>query len=68
MGRHETPRQIVPPAARSWLYGVAVSLGGVAVLYGVLTAEEVEAWRIVVESVLVISAGTATAYRPTRPQ
>ena len=62
----EPARDLVPPAVRSWLYGVAVSLGGAAVLYGWLTADEIEAWRAVAEAVLVVSTGTATAYRPTR--
>jgi DMSO reductase anchor subunit len=39
---------------RTALYAVAVAAGGVALIYGLLTSEEVDAWLRVVEAALAL--------------
>lgn len=59
---------VVPPALRSWLYGIAVAGGAVATTYGWLTEAQVTAWLGLTNAILVAAAATAFAYRPTREE
>ena len=51
-------------ARRGWLYRVATAAGGLAVLYGLTTGEELAAWLGLVATLL--GSGTAAANSPTR--
>lgn len=54
----------LPPAVRSWLYGVALAVLPLLVVAGLVTEAEAPLWAVLVGAVLV--PGVATAYRPTK--
>lgn len=58
------PTDTIPPAVRSWLYGIATALGPILGAYGVVADET---WPLILALVAaVLGTGTAAAYRPTR--
>lgn len=55
---------VIPPAVRTWLYGVVLALIPLATAYGIVRDEDAPLWVALAGAVL--STGTALAYRPTR--
>jgi hypothetical protein len=55
--------------ARAAIYALAVTIGGVALVYGWLTSDEVEVWLKVVDSILglVLVAAPALALKNLTP-
>lgn len=63
--RHRARRTaVVPPAVRSWLYGIATAGAPLLAAYGLVSEEVLPLWLALATA--VIGTGTATAYRPTR--
>lgn len=64
-----TPNKWIPsPAVRAWLYGIVVAAGAVAVLYGIVTQEQVSVWLHLIEAALLIgTGGLALANTPKAP-
>lgn len=58
----QTPNKWVPsPAARLWLYGIAIAVAGLLVGYGILTVEQGGLWLAVIGAIL--GTGNAVAAR-----
>lgn len=58
------PTDLIPPAVRSWLYGIATCVGPLLIAYGVV---DDQTWPLILAAVAaVLGTGTATVYRPTR--
>lgn len=55
---------VVPPAVRSWLYGIATAAAPLLGAYGIVADEVLPLWLALAAQLLATS--TATAYRPTR--
>lgn len=53
----------IPRHVRSYIYGVALALGPVAILYGWLSTEEVAVWGGVL--LVALGLGTARVYTPS---
>lgn len=63
----EIPNKYVPSVAlRKYLYGILVAAAAVALLYGVLNAEEVSAWLFLGAAILGLSNGLAYANTPNK--
>lgn len=57
-----TPNRWIPsPAARLWMYGVAVAVAALLIGYGILTIEQGGLWLAVVGAIL--GTGNAVAAR-----
>lgn len=72
MGKYEALAEIKypweNPKFRTYLYGVAVAIFAVLVMYDIVNADQAPTWLQLIESLLGLGAtGTALAYRPTRP-
>lgn len=63
----EVPAKFIPsPAVRAWLYGVMVAAGGVAVVYGLLTIEQLGVWLVLGGALLGVSNSLALANTPKK--
>lgn len=59
---NETPNRWVPrPEVRAWIYGILAAAGPVAVVYGLVTAEQVALWLGLGGAILGIPAGALAA-------
>lgn len=56
--------KILTPAARAWLYPIALAVVVLAGVYGLVTDEQAAAWAAFAAAVL--SGGVATIHRPTK--
>ena len=60
-----TPNRWVPsPAARLWLYGIAVAVAALLVGYGILTIEQGGLWLAVIGAILGTSNAVAARNVP----
>lgn len=57
----------IPRAVRAWLYGVAIAIGPLLVVYGIMTTDEVAAWLAVAAAILA-PAGVALANLSPGPE
>lgn len=65
----DTPnRWITSPAARRWLYGVGAAVLAVAGVYGLLSPEQLGAWRDVLDAALIAGAGGLTLATANTPR
>lgn len=63
-GRRAARSAVVPPAVRSWLYGIATAAAPLLAAYGIVSDDVLPLWLALAAQLLATS--TATAYRPTR--
>lgn len=61
---HDSPRPVVPPRWRDYLYPIGLAVVGLLGGYGVIEDEQVPMWAALIMALLGL--GTATAYRPSR--
>jgi uncharacterized membrane protein HdeD (DUF308 family) len=73
-GEHtaETPNRVIAtPAVRKALYGVAAAVGGVLLIYGIVTQDQLNAWLQLAASVITLGSGALafvnTPRKPTCP-
>ena len=58
------PTDLIPPAVRSWLYGVATAIGPLLIAYGVV---DDQTWPLILAAVAaVLGTGVAYQHRPTK--
>lgn len=60
------PTDTIPPHVRSWLYGLATTLGPLLIAYGVVDDQTWPIWLAIVGAVL--GNGVALVHRPTREE
>lgn len=68
MGEHENDYKpvtdLIPPAIRTWLYGIATAIIPLLSAYGIISEQNAPLWVALAGAIL--ATGTALAYRPTR--
>ena len=68
MGEHENDYKpvtdLIPPAIRTWLYGIATAIIPLLSAYGIISEQNAPLWIALAGALLATS--TALAYRPTR--
>ena len=53
------------PAARRWVYGIALAAGSLALIYGLVTGEQLAGWLALIAAVLgVVSPTMALTHMP----
>lgn len=54
---------------RMWLYGIALAIGGLALIYGIVTGEQLAGWLAVIAAILgVASPAMAITHMTPYPQ
>lgn len=51
-----TMEKVMTIKVRVWLYGIGIGIGGVCLVYGVLTAEQLVAWLGLLAAILAVTA------------